>query len=72
MGHGVLLPEQSQRLDELCQVAGQMTDPERGARKNPKAIVRITYWDGFPREFSLELTERTVVSDEFKTKKPGS
>ena len=72
MGHGVLLPEQSRRLDELCQVAGEMTDPERGARKNPKAIVRITYWDGFPREFSLELTERTVVSDEFKTKKPGS
>lgn len=49
-----------------------MTDPERGKRKNPKAIVKIYFWDGFPREFSLELTEKTQVSEEFKQKKPGT
>jgi len=71
MGHGVLLPSQQKRLDELCAVAGEMTDPERGLRKNPKAVIRIVYYDGFPREFSLELAEKTVVPEEFKQKKPG-
>ena len=55
----------------MCNVAGEMTDPERGTRKNPKAVIKITYWDGFPRELSLELVEKTVVPDEFKQKKPG-
>lgn len=72
MGHGTLLPEQSARLDELCQIAGEMTDPERGKRKNPRAVVKIAFWDGYPREFSLELAERTVVSEEFKQKNPGT
>lgn len=71
MGHGVLLPEQSLRLDELCQVAGEMTDPERGAKKNPRAVIKILYYDGYPREFSLELSEKAIVSQEFKQKKPG-
>ena len=69
--HGTLLPEQYSRLEELIQVAGEMTDPERGKRKNPKAIITIAFWDGYPREFSLELSERCQVSEEFKTKKPG-
>ena len=71
MGHGILLPNQSQRLDELCHVAGEMTDPERGSRKNPKAVIKIVYYDGFPREMSLELAEKLQVSEEFKQKKPG-
>ena len=71
MGHGTLLPEQTARLQELCDVAAQMTDPERGRRKNPRAVVSISFWDGYPREFSLELAERTQVSEEVKTKKPG-
>lgn len=72
MGHGTLLPNQLSRLDELCSVAAEMTDPERGRKKNPKAVVRISFWDGYPREFSLELSERTQVSDEIKQKNPGS
>ena len=71
MGHGVLLPLQTDRLNELCQIAGEMTDPERGSRKNPRATIRISYWDGFPREISLELSEKLQVSDEFKQKKSG-
>jgi len=71
MGYGTLLPSQTARLNELCEVAGKMTDPERGRKKNPRAIVKISFWDGFPREFSLELAERTVVDEEFKQKKPG-
>ena len=71
MGHGTLLPDQASRLAELCDVAAEMTDPDRGKRKNPRAIVRIAFWDGYPREFSLELTERTQVSDEVKQKNPG-
>ena len=72
MGHGVLLENQILRLNELCDIAGQMTDPERGARKNPRAIVRILYTDGYPREFSLELAERAQVPDELKRKNPGT
>lgn len=72
MGHGNLLPNQLARLDELCTVAAEMTDPERGRKKNPKAVVKISFWDGYPREFSLELSERTQVSDEVKQKNPGS
>ena len=71
MGHGTLLPNQSARLEELCSVAAEMTDPERGRKKNPKAVVRISFWDGYPREFSLELSERAQVSDELKQKNPG-
>ena len=71
MGCGTLLPSQTARLTELCEVAGKMTDPERGRKKNPRAVVKISFWDGFPREFSLELAERTVVDEEVKQKKPG-
>lgn len=71
MGHGSLLDNQRTRLDELCSIAGEMTDPERGARKNPRAVVKILYYDGFPREMSLELSEKVIVPDEFKQKKPG-
>ena len=70
--HGTLLPEQEERLSQLCSVAAEMTDPDRGKKKNPKAVVKIAFWDGYPREFSLELTERTQVSEEFKQKKPGT
>ena len=71
MGHGTLLPEQVSRLEELCRVASEMTDPDRGRKKNPKAIIKISFWDGYPREFSLELAERAIVSDEVKQKNPG-
>ena len=69
--HGGLLDVQRVRLDELCKVAGEMTDPERGARKNPRAIVEIVFYDGYPREFSLKLAEKVAVPEEFKQKKPG-
>ena len=71
MGHGTLLVNQEERLREMCNVAGEMTDPERGARKNPQAVIKIIYYDGYPREMSMELTEKVVVPDEFKPKKPG-
>lgn len=71
MGYGVLLDNQRARLEELCTVAGQMTDPERGIRKNPRAVIKIVFYDGYPREMSLELAEKTIVPDEFKQKKPG-
>ena len=71
MAHGTLLPNQESRLAELCEIAGQMTDIERGAKKNPKAIIRIVYYDGYPREMSLELSEKMAVPDELKRKKPG-
>ena len=70
MGHGTLLPNQRERLDELCEVAGQMTDIDRGGRKNPRAIIRIVYTDGYPREMSLELAEKVTVPDEYKRKTP--
>lgn len=69
--HGGLLDSQKIRLEELCSVAGEMTDPDRGHKKNPRAVVEIVFYDGYPREFSLKLSERTVVPDEFKQKKPG-
>lgn len=72
MAHGTMLPEQESRLQELCSVAAEMTDPERGLRKNPRAIVKITFYDGYPREFSLELAEKTIVKDELKRKNPGT
>lgn len=72
MAHGTLLPDQHTRLEELCHVAAEMTDPDRGTKKNPRAIVKIAFWDGFPREFSLELAEKTVVNSELKRKNPGS
>lgn len=72
MGHGQILDNQLKRLYELCDVAGQMTDPERGARKNPRAIIKIVYADGYPREMSLELAEKVTVPEEFKQKKPGT
>ena len=72
MAHGTLLPDQAARLQQLLDVAGEMTDPDRGARKNPRAIIKISFWDGYPREFSLELAEKTIVIDEFKRKNPGS
>ena len=53
MGHGTLLETQLRRLNELCDVAGQMTDPDRGAKKNPRAVIKIIYADGYPREMGL-------------------
>lgn len=72
MGHGMLLDNQYQRLAELCDFAGKMTDPDKGSRKNPRAIIKIVYADGYPREMSLELAEKVTVPDEFKQKKPGT
>lgn len=71
MTHGTILPEQLARLEEMCGIASQMTDPDRGSKKSPKATVKIVFWDGYPREFSLELAEKAVVPQEFKQKKPG-
>ena len=71
MAHGTLLPEQTDRIEQMCSVAAEMTDPERGQKKNPKATVKITFWDGFPREFSLELTEKAPVPERVKQKSPG-
>ena len=71
MAHGTLLPNQETRLSEMMGIAAEMTDPDRGKKKSPKAVVKIAFWDGYPREFSLELSERTIVGDEFKQKKPG-
>ena len=61
MAHGSLLPNQQARLEELCEVAGQMTDMDRGARKNPRAVIEIVYYDGYPREMSLKLSEKVSV-----------
>ena len=72
MGYGLLLDNQQSRLTELCMIAGQMTDIERGARKNPRAVIEIVYYDGYPREMSLKLSEKVSVPDEFKQKKPGT
>ena len=71
MAHGTLLPNQQSRLAELCEIAGQMTDIERGTKKNPRATIKIVYYDGYPREMSLELSEKMAVPDELKRKKPG-
>ena len=66
MGHGTLLETQLRRLNELCDVAGQMTDPDRGAKKNPRAVIKIIYADGYPREMGLELLEKLPVPEEYK------
>ena len=46
MTHGTILPEQLARLEEMCGIASQMTDPDRGSKKSPKATVMIVFWDG--------------------------
>ena len=56
----------------MCKVAGEMTDPDRGLRKSPGAVIKIVYYDGYPRELSMELSEKVEVPDEFKKKKPGA
>ncbi len=66
----VLLPEKQARLDELFSAASEMTDPMK-SKRNVKAVVSVEFRDGYPREFSLALTERAPVSDEVKQKKPG-
>ncbi len=41
-----------------------MTDPERGSRKNPEAVVRVVFTDGYARRVSLELTENLKYQDD--------
>jgi len=56
--HDKLTGNKAERFEELCECAAMMTDPERGKRKNPRAVVRVTFVDGFARDISLELVEK--------------
>ena len=61
--HGTLSGNKQKRFEELCECAGMMTDPDRGSRKNPRAIVRVVFVDGFARDMSLELVEKLPYQD---------
>lgn len=66
MSHGVLLPNQEQKLQQLIQFAGETTDPDKGTRKSQRAVIEIEFYDGYPRTISLKITERLQVPEEYK------
>ncbi len=61
--HSKLEGNKLTRFEEMCEVAAEMTDPERGSRKNPEAVVRVVFADGYARKVSLELTEKLTYQD---------
>lgn len=64
--HGILSGNKAKRFEELCECAALMTDPEKGKKKSPRAVVRLWFVDGYPRDMSLELVEKLPYEESVK------